>query len=235
MGIFRRTTDIIAANLNDLVDRFEQPEQMLRQALRDMETTLAATSAAVARSIATEKLLEKTQAGHEAHQALWHRRAADALADGDEALARQAIARQLHSAQALATTQRHLAEIRDVNQTLRAQLDTLRGRHANARVRLTTLAAQQSAAQAQREALATLRGPTDRGSAFSRFDRFSEQLELAQAEATALVELETGGNFELEAELARRTAEQAVDVELARLKAGQPATGGVSSRSCEST
>jgi len=32
MGMFRRVNDIIAANLNDLVDRWEDPEKMLRQA-----------------------------------------------------------------------------------------------------------------------------------------------------------------------------------------------------------
>ena len=64
MGIFRRTADIFAANLNDLVDRFEEPERMLRHALREMEALAGATSAAVARSIATEKVLAKSRAEH---------------------------------------------------------------------------------------------------------------------------------------------------------------------------
>ena len=38
MGIFRRAADIFAANMNDLVDRFEEPERMLRQALRKWRT-----------------------------------------------------------------------------------------------------------------------------------------------------------------------------------------------------
>ena len=59
MGIFQRTTDILAANVNDLIDRFEEPERMLRHALREIETLVATTSSAVARSIATEKLLAK--------------------------------------------------------------------------------------------------------------------------------------------------------------------------------
>ena len=40
MRLFQRIGDIIAANLNDLVDRFEDPEVMLKQAIREMETMI---------------------------------------------------------------------------------------------------------------------------------------------------------------------------------------------------
>ena len=40
MRLFRRIGDIVAANLNDLVDRFEDPEVMLKQAIREMETMI---------------------------------------------------------------------------------------------------------------------------------------------------------------------------------------------------
>ncbi len=95
MGVIRRTSDIIAANVNDLVDYFEHPQRMLRQAVRDMEGSLAATRAAVARSIGSEKLLAKTRAGHLAQIDRWRGRAVAALAEGDEALARAAVARQI--------------------------------------------------------------------------------------------------------------------------------------------
>ena len=41
MGIFHRVSDIISANINDLVDRFEDPERMLRQAIREMQESIA--------------------------------------------------------------------------------------------------------------------------------------------------------------------------------------------------
>ncbi len=36
MRLFKRIGDIISANLNDLTDHFEDPEAMLRQAIREM-------------------------------------------------------------------------------------------------------------------------------------------------------------------------------------------------------
>lgn len=221
MGIFRRTADIFAANINDLVDRFEEPERMLRQALREMEDLLAATSSAVARSIATEKLLAKSREEHSIKAGEWQRKATDAIDQGDDALARRALARKLDHERTRAAVDRQLVEAREANETLRRQLDLLRDRLAAARNRLMMLSAQQTAADAQRQMATLSRGPRGQARALARFERFYEQVEFAQAEAVALIELETGGDMVLEAQFERRIAEQAIDGELARLKASR--------------
>ena len=60
MRLFQRIGDIIAANLNDLVDRFEDPEVMLKQAIREMETMIESATGGAARAIAGERLLART-------------------------------------------------------------------------------------------------------------------------------------------------------------------------------
>ena len=57
MGLFRRFGDILSANLNDLVDRFEDPEKMLRQAIREMEQAVASGLNSAAKVVANERLL----------------------------------------------------------------------------------------------------------------------------------------------------------------------------------
>ncbi len=134
MTIFRRTTDIVTANLNDLVDRWEDPERMLRQALRDMEATLAVTTAAVApldrdrEVVGRDARKPASRAGRPvaATRKPGPRR-------GRPKLARRAIARQLNYETAAATTGRQLAEAHEVNNSLRGRLDLLRDRHAAAR------------------------------------------------------------------------------------------------------
>jgi phage shock protein A len=222
MNIFRRTADVFTANLNDLIDRFEDPERMLRQAVREIEELLPATTSAVARSIATEKLLEKTHAEHVAQADSWQRRAGDALDHDDEPLARRAIERKLDHERAAAVIERQLADAHEANETLRGQLEVLRDKHAAARTRLMLLSAQQSAAQAQRQILTTSRAPNGPVRAWTRFDRFYQQVEFAQAEATALLELETHGELAIDAQLERRS----VDEELVRLKASRRPGGG---------
>ena len=103
MRLFRRVGDIIAANLNDLVDRFEDPEVMLKQAIREMETMIEDATAAAARAIAGERLLARDLSDHEQKARRWQTRAEAAVRDGDDDLARQAIARVLeHQAMTLA-------------------------------------------------------------------------------------------------------------------------------------
>ncbi len=194
---------------------------MLRHGLREMEALLAATSAAVARSIATEKLLAKTRAEYSTQADLWQRRAAEAIAAGDEPLARRALARKLDADRALAMVALQLAEAHEANETLRRQRDLLHDKHAAARTKLMLLSAQQTAREARQQVSATSRAPRGTARSWARFDRFYEQVEFAQAEAAALLELETCGDSILESQFERRDTERAIDEELTRLKASQ--------------
>ena len=91
MGIFRRVNDIISANLNDLVDKFEDPEKMLKQAIREMEESIEEATAAAAKAIASERLLEKETAQHELQSVRWHERAERAVKAGDDELDRKSV------------------------------------------------------------------------------------------------------------------------------------------------
>ena len=79
MGLFQRVGDILSANFNDLIDRFEDPEKMLRQAIREMEALIAETLDGAAQSIATEKLIGKDLASVEQLSKAWQERAAKAV------------------------------------------------------------------------------------------------------------------------------------------------------------
>jgi phage shock protein A len=59
MSLFKRVGDIISANLNDLVEKFEDPELMLKQAIREMETSIGEARQEVARAMASDKLVRK--------------------------------------------------------------------------------------------------------------------------------------------------------------------------------
>ena len=59
MRLFKRIGDIISANLNDLTDHFEDPEAMLRQAIREMETSINEVTEQTAKAMANEKTLTR--------------------------------------------------------------------------------------------------------------------------------------------------------------------------------
>ena len=65
MALMERVTTLLRANLNDLVDKAEDPEKMLKQLVLDMENQLLQVKTQVAIAIADQHLLEKKTAEHE--------------------------------------------------------------------------------------------------------------------------------------------------------------------------
>ncbi|NIQ98868.1 MAG: phage shock protein A, partial [Gemmatimonadales bacterium] len=57
MGIFRRVSDILTANVNDLLDRAENPEKMIKQVIREMEEAVQGARRNVAQVMANQKKL----------------------------------------------------------------------------------------------------------------------------------------------------------------------------------
>src|SRR5580704_7682584 len=94
MGVFRRVSDIISANLNDMVEKLESPEAMLRQAIREMDAAVAQTMEGAAQVIADVRLLETQIADCRQESAELERRAREALQGGDDDAARRALGRR---------------------------------------------------------------------------------------------------------------------------------------------
>jgi phage shock protein A len=59
MSLLERVSTLLKANLNDLIDKAEDPERMLKQVVLDMENQLMQVKTQVAIAIADEHLLEK--------------------------------------------------------------------------------------------------------------------------------------------------------------------------------
>ncbi|HLJ88128.1 MAG TPA: PspA/IM30 family protein [Candidatus Angelobacter sp.] len=96
MALLERVSTLVRANLNDLIDKAENPEKMIKQVILDMENQLLQVKTQVAIAIADQHLLEKKQKEHEEKIAEWNRKAEMAVAKGQDDLARAAIERSLH-------------------------------------------------------------------------------------------------------------------------------------------
>ncbi|HLY41949.1 MAG TPA: PspA/IM30 family protein [Terracidiphilus sp.] len=107
MSLLDRVSTLLRANLNDLVEKAEDPERMLKQVVLDMENQLLQVKTQVAIAIADQHLLEKKRAEHEQQVAEWHKKAELAVEKGRDDLAREALERSLSHEQLAAgfTTQ----------------------------------------------------------------------------------------------------------------------------------
>ena len=218
MRLFRRIGDIVAANLSDLVDRFEDPEVMLKQAIREMETMIEHATGAAARAIAAERMLARDLSDHERHARRWFDRAEEAVVHGDDDLARKAIARaDEHEAMAHALVdQRSSSE--QTALALRGQISAMKAKHAEAGRKLVSLSARRQIT-ANGRAFRQMAWTSSSGTTgFARYERMRSQIEHAEVEAEVLSELDDRVEWELETEFESRERARRVETELSAIK-----------------
>ena len=189
MGLFKRMSDIISANLNDMVERFEAPETMLRQAIREMESAVARTMEAAARTIADQRLAEKELAGHHDRAAALHERARQAVVAGDREGARRALLRKQEHDRIIAALTDQAGAARIAGSRLRRRVDAMRARLAEANRKLHVVVARSQALAAQRRLCSGDLNLAGDSSGCGRFDRLIRNLERAEVESDALAEL----------------------------------------------
>lgn len=222
MGIFKRVSDIISANLNDLTEDFEDPERMLRQAIREMEESIADASRETAKALANEKLLTKELANNQTQAEKWHARAEQAVASGDDELAKKALKRKNEHDKLVTALEDQMNSAREATQSLRKQLEGMKAKLSEAKRNLATLSARQRAADFRKkmQTVGSKFQPELDDDAFAKFDRLKSRVEQAEAEAEAMAEL--SGHCEpdmdeLEKEFANDESAE-VDAQLAELK-----------------
>ncbi|MFN8358865.1 MAG: PspA/IM30 family protein [Candidatus Kapaibacterium sp.] len=216
MGIFGRISDIFKANVNDTLDKAEDPEKMLKQMVIEMEESVNRTTLAVASAIANEKTLERKLTKAKAESADWQQKAMQALNANREDLAKAALQKK-------AVVERNVQDLEPIYQSakatsdkMRSQLDQLKNKLEEARSRQSTLIARSQAAKAQKQIAQSFSGIGS--DAFSKFDKFEGKIEKLEGEAEAFEQL-GGGNTRLEDEFKMLSTSAGVDDELLRLKA----------------
>lgn len=196
MGIFARVSDIISANLNDLVERFESPETMLRQAIREMDAAIARTMEATARAIADERMIGHERVRHSEQSTELLACARAAVARGDESSARRSLVRRQEHEKLVAALDDQLAKVQSSTEKIRRQLDAMRVRRTEAQRMLHVLIARDRAAAARRELAVQHDDSTSDVCGLPRFDQLRKKIERREAEADALVELAGCREFE---------------------------------------
>src|ERR1700730_6966753 len=71
MALLERVGTLLRANLNDLVDKAEDPEKMLKQLVLDMQNQLLQVKTQAAIAIADQHLLEKKKGEHDQAAEAW--------------------------------------------------------------------------------------------------------------------------------------------------------------------
>lgn len=215
MSIFKRISDIFKANVNDALDKAEDPEKMLKQMIIEMEESINKTTLAVANAIANEKSLERKIEKAKNDNAEWEQKAMQALSAGREDLAKSALEKKAISARNVQDLAPVYTQAKATAEKLRDQLSKLKAKLDEAHSRESTLIARSQAAKAQKQISQAFAGVgTD---AFSKFDKYEQKIEKSEAEAEAFEQL-AGENTSLDDEFKKLSTSSTVDNDLLALK-----------------
>ena len=217
LKIFQRINDVMTANINDLIDRVEDPERMVKQIIREMEEHIRASREGVLDAMTSEKKLHKEVEYHRQQAETWRQQAEIALRDGKESLSRAALSRKKEHDHILATLEPSWEAARNTSERLKTQLRGLEAKLAEAKRRRATLTARQRAAEAGQQMDQTLTHLRDGLDAHRKLDRMEERVSDMEARAEAMSELNDDAS-QLERDLRDVTIAKEVEDEFEALK-----------------
>ncbi len=227
MGILDRMSRLVRANINDLLDRAEDPDKMIDQIIRDMQTNITDARRQVAAMIAQEKELEADLKESQALSNEWNEKAKRAVAAGKDDLAREALRRKRDSDENLAVyKQQHETQEQTVAK-LKSQLAQLESKYQATLSQRDALIARQKRAEATKKVVtqssAAVSSLGEGLNATSELDRMEAKIRQTESEAAAYQELESES---IDAQF--RELDYDVDIEsaLEALKSGDSAPAG---------
>jgi len=194
MALLERVATLVRANLNDIIDKAEEPEKMIKQVILDMQNQLLQVKTQVAIAIADQHLLEKKQKENQEKSADWVRKAELAVDKKDDDLARAAIERSLSYKSLAGNFAGQVADQTVQVENLKSALHKLEQKLAEAQAKSDVLIAQHRRARALNKA-GDARLAMGNPSNSDAFDRMKGKVQRDEALSQAKAEL-TGDTIE---------------------------------------
>ncbi|ANK13980.1 phage shock protein PspA [Erythrobacter neustonensis] len=216
MGIFSRTLDIFASNFNDMLDKADDPQKMIRMIILEMEETLVEVRASAARTIADQKEMHRHCVKLDRLQADWAEKAQLALSKDREDLARAALLEKKKASDMADQLKSEIAVLDDALRAYEEDIAKLQHRLREARSRQSAIAARLESAE-NRVKLRTLMSTERTDEALARFDQLERRVDYAEGRADAL-RIAEDGPPSLADEIAALAGSDAIDDELAAMK-----------------
>jgi phage shock protein A len=214
MGFLQRLWRLIKANVNSLLNKAEDPEKILEQAVEDMQQDLVKLRQAVAQAIASQKRTERqaTQAKNTAEE--WKKRAQLALEKGNEELAKEALTRRKNYEQTAQSLDSQLTQQNQVIDKLKADMRKLENKISEAKNKKDMYIARARSAEATQRVNEFMEG-VNTGSSLSAFEEMEEKVTEMEASAEASQEM---GQDDIEQQFASLEQGGDVDAELNQMK-----------------
>lgn len=221
MGVISRFKDIMSANMNALLDKAEDPEKMIDQYLRDLESDLGKVKAETASVMAEETRCKRELSECTEEIEKMQKYAEKAVMAGNDSDARQFLAKKAQLTEKQASLQKTYDLAAANAAKMKAMHDKLVNDIAELAARKAAIKAKMAVAKTQQKM--NKMGASIDGAAetLSRFDRMEAKVDKMLDEASAMAELNSGAGDDIDALTSKydSASSASVDDELAALKA----------------
>lgn len=218
MGSFSRLRYVIAANVNSLLEKAEDPEKLLKALIRDMEDASEDARLASADLLAEQAHLQRLQERYNREIEEWTARAKKSVETNRDDLARTALKAKAELEQALQAAGDESRNLDTRVTQLEFDMATLKSKLAEAKAKLKDITTRRAPAGKARAGMREQElSPSERKirRAMGRFDRLQSQVERLEARVRSY---EVGGEA-TNAWVAEETpADPAIEDELQKLK-----------------
>lgn len=214
MALLERVSTLVRANLNDLIDKAEHPEKMIKQVILDMHNQLLQVKTQVAIAIADQHLLEKKRKENEDKVAEWMRKAELAVDKKQDDLARAALQRVESYRELTGGFAQQITDQKAQVENLKTALRQLEQKLTEAEAKSDLLIAQHRRARAVSKA-SDAKMAAGNGSSAAAFDRMKRKV--AHSEALSMAKSEIAAD-NMEERLAALEKEDRIEQLLVELK-----------------
>lgn len=219
MKLLERVGMLIRANLNDLIDRAEDPEKMVKQVILDLHNQYILVKTQLAVALTEQHMVEDKTTEARGKATEWLRKAELAVDRGEDGLAKRALERHNTFIQTAELFAEQAEEHKKDVELLRDTLGKLEAKLREAEGKKTLLLTQHRAARARARA-GQAAFETTGAAPMATLGRMEDKVRQETARGTALFEL---AEDDLDATFARMERAEQLDRQLADLKARRAA------------
>ena len=216
MAIFERISDLVRSNINDLIDRAEDPEKMVKQIIIDMEDQLRKATQGLGTAMGSLNQVKKQLENAQEQSNIWQSKAKTCLEQGNEELAKQALENKVNQDKMVAQYQEMSTSMEAQVNEIKSQIDVLKQKLEEARSKQAMLVARSQMADAKSQMAKTL-GNMDSKSAFAKMDKMEQKIAAKEAEAEAFSDI-SGVQESKNDPFAQMDKENSINEELEKLK-----------------
>ena len=221
MGVLKRFGDIMASNVNALLDKCEDPAKMIDQTLRNLHKDLADVKKETAAVMADEKNAERKVNECQKEIEKYTMAAQNALVQGNEADARTLLAKKQQYDEKMVSLNQTYTVAHENAEKMRQMHDKLVADIDELETRKDAIKAKVQVAKAQQKVNKIVSGSVDSADSISAFERMEAKANKMLDTAAAEADLNAGRNStsDLASKYVNGANSASVDAELEAMKA----------------